>query len=141
LPVPGIDNEGRVYAPQVSGSLYFTWEMALKVPPGTPVLVGVAKDYLKNLAAKRGWQLVETLDMDEMAILNSIPTPEGAIMMAMQELPITIHGSTAVVVGLGRTGVHPGPCPFGFRGPGNSYRSESGREGQGLRGGMGVLSL
>src|SRR5690606_25932619 len=41
----------------------------------------------------------------EVAILNSIPTAEGAIFRAMQELPVTIHGSRTVVVGYGRCGI------------------------------------
>lgn len=85
--------------------------------------------------------MVETLDMDEMAILNSVPTAEGAIMMAMQELPITIHGSTAVVVGLGRTGFTLARALLALGARVIAIDSESGREGQGLRGGMGVLSL
>lgn len=44
------------------------------------------------------------LDRDEMSILNSIPTAEGAIQIAMEELPITIHGVNALVLGYGKTG-------------------------------------
>ncbi|WP_258360855.1 dipicolinate synthase subunit DpsA [Moorella sulfitireducens (nom. illeg.)] len=104
LPVPGVKAGGTIHAPLARRPLYFTGELAAAIPPGTPVLVGVAKAFLKEIAAERGWQLVETAEMDEMAILNSIPTAEGAIMMAMQELPITLHGSEAFVLGLGRTG-------------------------------------
>ena len=47
--------------------------------------------------------LVETAEDDVIAILNSIPTAEGAVQLAMERLPVTIHGST-VVVGFGRCG-------------------------------------
>lgn len=104
LPVPGIKGEGLIYAPRVQRPLYLSEEVAAAIPPGTPVLVGVARSFLKEKAAIGGWQLVETAEMDEMAILNSIPTAEGAIMLAMQELPITLHGCEALVLGLGRTG-------------------------------------
>ncbi|BCV21149.1 dipicolinate synthase subunit DpsA [Moorella sp. Hama-1] len=104
LPVPGVNSEGRIYAPRSEQPLYFSQELAAAIPGGTPVLVGVARPFLKDMAAARGWHLVETADMDEMAILNSIPTAEGALMLAMQELPITLHGSQAFVLGLGRTG-------------------------------------
>ncbi|MGI9860346.1 dipicolinate synthase subunit DpsA [Moorella naiadis] len=104
LPVPGVNSEGRIYAPQSEQPLYLNQELAAAIPGGTPVLVGVARPFLQEMAATRGWRLVETADMDEMAILNSIPTAEGALMLAMQELPITLHGSQAFVLGLGRTG-------------------------------------
>src|SRR5690606_15669718 len=41
-------------------------------------------------------------ELDEVAILNSIPTAEGAIARAMAELDVTLHGSRAVVLGFGR---------------------------------------
>ena len=35
---------------------------------------------------------------------NAVPTAEGAIQIAMEELPITIHGARALVIGYGRLG-------------------------------------
>ena len=43
--------------------------------------------------------------VDEIAIANSIPTAEGAVQLAMERLPITIHGANALVLGFGRCGV------------------------------------
>ncbi len=42
--------------------------------------------------------------MDDVAILNAIPSAEGAIQIAMEQLPITIHGSKSFVLGFGRLG-------------------------------------
>ncbi len=39
-----------------------------------------------------------------MAIYNSIPTAEGALMMAIQHTDFTIHGADCMVLGMGRTG-------------------------------------
>jgi dipicolinate synthase subunit A len=69
------------------------------------VYTGMAKPYLKNLLAMHQIALVELLDRDDVAIYNSIPTVEGALMMAIQHTDITIHGSQAMVLGLGRTGM------------------------------------
>ena len=44
------------------------------------------------------------LEREEMAVLNAIPTAEGAIQVAMESLPITIHGSNCMVLGFGRIG-------------------------------------
>ncbi len=41
---------------------------------------------------------------EELAVLNSIPTAEGAIQLAMQETPYTIHGSRCLTLGYGRIG-------------------------------------
>ena len=37
-------------------------------------------------------------------ILNAIPTAEGAIQIAMEEMPITLHNSECLVLGFGRLG-------------------------------------
>ena len=41
---------------------------------------------------------------EELAVLNAIPTAEGAIQIAMEELPITLHNARVLVIGFGRLG-------------------------------------
>lgn len=47
---------------------------------------------------------IDILEREEMAVLNAIPTAEGAIQIAMEELPITLNGSNVLVLGYGRLG-------------------------------------
>ncbi len=47
---------------------------------------------------------VDMLDREEMAVLNAIPTAEGAIQIAMEEMPITLHNSNTLILGYGRIG-------------------------------------
>ena len=35
---------------------------------------------------------------------NAVPTAEGAIQIALEELPITLHGARVLVIGFGRVG-------------------------------------
>ncbi|MGI9952043.1 dipicolinate synthase subunit DpsA [Moorellaceae bacterium AZ2] len=105
LPVPGADERGIIKGTLTGYILRLNEGWVDEVAPGTLVLVGVARPVLKKVAREKGWKLVETAERDEMAILNSIPTAEGAIMMALQEMPVTLHGSEAFVLGLGRTGL------------------------------------
>ncbi len=105
LPVPGVNEKGQIYATHGTMPLYLSEETLGRVPPGTPVFAGVARPVLRELVRRLDLVLVELMDLDHVAILNSIPTAEGAIMMAMERLPITLHGSEAFVVGFGRTGV------------------------------------
>ena len=53
---------------------------------------------------RRAW-VIEYAEIDEIAIPNSIPTAEGALRLAMEGLPITIHGCCCFVLGLGRVGL------------------------------------
>lgn len=103
LPVLGINEESHLHCPFVERPLILTEELLLRMQ-GIPVFVGSAGPLLAEMAGRCGIRLVELLKMDEVAILNSIPSAEGAIQMAMERLPITIHGSSAFVLGFGRTG-------------------------------------
>ena len=47
---------------------------------------------------------VDMLDREEMAVLNAIPTAEGAIQIAMEEMTITLHNSNSLILGYGRIG-------------------------------------
>lgn len=105
LPMPGIDNEGYVRAPLSSAPLKLTPEIMVGIPVKAPIFVGVARKRLMELAAIAGHKVIELAELDEVAILNAIPSAEGAIQMAMEELPITIHNSESLVIGFGRTGM------------------------------------
>lgn len=43
-------------------------------------------------------------DKEELQLLNTIPTAEGAIAIAMEALPTTVHGTKCLIMGLGRVG-------------------------------------
>lgn len=49
-------------------------------------------------------EIILTGEDTELALLNAIPTAEGAIQKAMELSDITLHGSSALVLGLGRCG-------------------------------------
>lgn len=103
LPVPGTDEEGKLHAVYAKDPLYLKPQHLAQLKPGTPLLVGVARPYLRKMAERYKLALLEVMEIDEVAILNSIPSAEGAILLAMQNMPITIHGSQCVVTGFGRT--------------------------------------
>lgn len=104
LPMPGTDDQGCIRAVYAQRKLYLTEEIAARLLPGLPVFIGVARPYLREWSRRYGFQLTEIAELDDVAILNSIPSAEGAIQMAMEALPITLHGSNAVVLGFGRVG-------------------------------------
>lgn len=104
LPMPGIDDQGVVRASFSDQPVVLNEDTVGAFQNNCIIIVGFARKKLQDLAAKRGIKLVEIADMDHVAILNSIPTGEGALQMAMQASDITIHGSTSLVLGFGRCG-------------------------------------
>ena len=94
----------KPFSTQRPGS-FWTRPPFAAIGPGKTLYIGVAKPVVAALASRHKVRLVETAELDEIAILNSIPTAEGAIQRAMEQLPVTLHGSRVVVVGYGRCGV------------------------------------
>lgn len=105
LPVVGTDDEGNIESVFTSKKLRLASEHMAKLPKHAKVYTGMAKPYLRLLCEQHGIAMEELLDRDDVAIYNSIPTAEGALMLAIQHTDITIHGATAVVIGFGRTGM------------------------------------
>lgn len=65
---------------------------------------GGISEEVRNIAKACNIKVFDLLKREEMAVLNSIPTAEGAIQIAMEEMPITLHGCNALVLGYGRIG-------------------------------------
>jgi dipicolinate synthase subunit A len=68
----------------------------------TIITGGKFTEKIWDISRKHGFKLIDYYDREELAILNTIPTAEGAIQIAMEELPITIHGAKCLVTGYGR---------------------------------------
>ncbi len=105
LPAVGSDDAGKVDSIFSTKELQIGDEQFKLLPSKATVYTGMAKPYLKTLCIKHQIELIELFDRDDVAIYNSIPTAEGAVMMAIQTTDITLHGSTCFVLGLGRTGM------------------------------------
>jgi len=105
LPLPGTNAEGVIRAVYSEENLVLSEKAICSIAPNALVIIGTARPFLKAWSEKYGFTLLEVNDMDELAILNSIPTAEGAIQIAMEETRIAIHGSRSCIIGFGRVGV------------------------------------
>lgn len=63
----------------------------------------IAKGFIE-LGKQEGVPITDYFAREEMQALNAIPTAEGAIQVAMEELRTTVHGSNCLVLGYGRIG-------------------------------------
>lgn len=104
LPLPGTSADGVIRAVYAEQELKLSENDIIAMAPNAIVIIGSARKFLKEWVSARGLTLLEVADMDDIAILNSIPTAEGAIQIAMEETPFTIHGSKTCVIGFGRVG-------------------------------------
>ena len=74
------------------------------IPSKKIVFAGGVTEDIKNQAKRNEILLYDYLEREELAVLNAIPTCEGAIELAMRELLITLHGAKVLVIGNGRIG-------------------------------------
>ncbi|WP_151737764.1 dipicolinate synthase subunit DpsA [Paenibacillus tengchongensis] len=104
LPVAGTGNDGSVESSFTSESLMLTEELVAALPKHAIIFTGIAKSYLREICERYTLALVEILAREDVAIYNSIPTAEGAVMIAIQHTDVMLHGSRCIVLGLGRVG-------------------------------------
>ncbi len=71
---------------------------------GGVVCAGGVDNELRTLAESRDLALFDYLNREELAVANAVPTVEGALQIAMEQMSVTLHGSRALVLGYGRLG-------------------------------------
>ena len=103
LPLPVSSGGGLLNAPLSRLSLPLT-EVFAPLSPGQMLCGGRVDPVTAALAAERGLTVRDYFAREELAVANAVPTAEGAIQIAMEQLPITIHGARVLVVGFGRVG-------------------------------------
>lgn len=103
LPMP-VEREIGVLNAPLSNTTCHTQTILDAIPSGKLILGGAVSDSVRERAARNRLHLIDYLAREEMAIRNAVPTCEGALQIAMEELPITLHGAKTLVIGNGRIG-------------------------------------
>lgn len=103
LPLPYTAGEGTVNAPFSKEKIYIS-DVLRNMNDKQILFAGKVDEQLHALAVLHHVHTVDYMGREELAILNAIPTAEGALEIAMQETPFTIHGSRCLVIGNGRIG-------------------------------------
>lgn len=103
LPVPVTFDGENINAPYSKKELSID-EFLDGISPSALVFGGQIKPDIAKALDDKSIKYYDYLNREELAIRNSIPTAEGAIKIAIEETPITIHGSKCLVLGYGRIG-------------------------------------
>ena len=74
------------------------------LPAGKRILGGQIPYFYKRMIEECGSVAVDYFDSEVVQLKNAIPTAEGAIGVAVSEMPVTIAGSHIVITGYGRCG-------------------------------------
>lgn len=103
LPMTVSKGGGRLNTPLAEGDYPLT-EVLDRLRPSQFLCGGRVDDESRTMARERGLSIQDYFDREELAVANAVPTAEGAVQIALEELPITIHGSRVLVIGFGRVG-------------------------------------
>ncbi len=103
LPLPLL-GEGTLLNTPLSAETYSAETLFSLLPTGQTVVAGKVSHEMFELAGRNGIRLYDYLEREEFSVSNAIPSAEGAIQLAMQELPTTLHGLHVLVLGYGRIG-------------------------------------
>ena len=103
LPLPAA-GEGSLLNAPLSGRKHPLALVLDALRPGQVICAGMVGPQTAALAADRGLTLHDYFAREELAVANAVPTAEGAVQLAMEQMPVTIHGARVLITGFGRVG-------------------------------------
>ncbi len=100
-PIPLSSNKQQINTPFSKKEITLK-EFALQLKGKKLIAGSIQKEFFELL--QEGTEAIDLLKREELVVLNTIATAEGAIQIAMEETPRTLHGSKVLVLGFGRVG-------------------------------------
>lgn len=104
LPLPVTSDDTTVSAPLAKDISIDLSELFKLVNEKQFVFGGKISNKTSSLMQQYRIQPNDYFLREEFAVLNAIPSAEGAVELAMSELPVTLHSSRCLVMGFGRIG-------------------------------------
>jgi len=101
LPMPCSTVDGCLHAPMYDQSVSMQ-DIINKMRPGQLVFGGKIEEQLAKSLTKHDMMFFDYALREELVVLNAVATAEGAILIALKELPCTLNGLPVLVTGFGR---------------------------------------
>lgn len=103
LPLPCSSDNKTLNAPLAAEPIDIA-HLFKQIDKNQIVVAGKISSNIATLAQLYHITIYDYFQREELTVLNAIPTAEGALQIAMEELPYTIHGLSCLVLGFGRIG-------------------------------------
>ena len=103
FPLPVCSTPGILSTP-LSTSKHALAPILESVSPAQLLCGGRLDPDTHSMFSQRGLTVHDYFQREELTVANAVPTAEGALQIAMEELPITIHNARVLVIGFGRVG-------------------------------------
>ena len=92
LPLPVTGQGGAIHAP-LSRSTVTLPSVLRCMEPGQILCGGMVSKAVRRAGKERGLRVFDYYAREECMVTNAVPTAEGAVQVAMEELPITLHNA------------------------------------------------
>lgn len=102
-PLPFSDEKNNLNTPFYYGEITID-EIFNETTKDQIIIGGKVDKEIFYLAQEKNINIIDYFEREEMQVLNAIPTAEGAVQLAMEEMPITLYDSNTIVLGFGRIG-------------------------------------
>lgn len=102
MPVPLIGPDGSLYAPHAEQPIFLTEAALFEMETPAHVVIGKADANLEEAAARTGVTIHEYESDSELMMLRAPAIAEGAIRVAIERSPLTLHDANVGVMGFGR---------------------------------------
>jgi len=103
LPMP-VSTDGKTVQAPYSRLCIPLEQIYAAISPDQLVFGGGISEEITAAFDRRDIVSFDYLKREELSVANAVPTAEGALQLAMEELPVTINGARCLVVGYGRIG-------------------------------------
>jgi dipicolinate synthase subunit A len=104
LPIPYPGADGALYAPFAEAPIHITADDLSAMAAGALVITGKSDAFL-DTAAEEAHVIVREYENDtDLMLLRAPAIAEGAIRVAIEHSPVTVHGTQIGLVGFGRIG-------------------------------------
>lgn len=104
LPITGTNSIGEIVPTFSKQKIYVTADQLKNTKEHCIIFTGIANQFLKQVTERTNRKLISLLSRDDIAILNSIPTAEATLKLAIEHTDYMIHNSNVFILGFGRVG-------------------------------------
>ena len=101
LPIPASPDDVNVTAPFSGHNLPLEYLPTLMKDDGM-MFGGRISGKTRELFGKYSLSVADITEREDFSVLNAVPTAEGAVQLAMEEMPVTISGRHVLITGMGR---------------------------------------
>lgn len=101
LPLPAAKSRSFISTPFSDKELDCTMLLPY-LKPDTLVFGGNANIEMKSFFKEHNVNFCDYYEREELSIMNAVPTAEGAVMLALEEMPTTLFDTRVLIIGFGR---------------------------------------